>query len=131
MIFQKLSAGRVHRSGLALVRNKISQRAILILAHLCVERCYFLADFKYLANTVRWKFKFVPDFLGSWFPPQSLHQALGSPVELINSLHHMNRNANGAGLISNRTGDCLPNPPGSVGTELESPSPIILFNCSD
>ena len=49
---------------------------------------------------------------------QLLHQLPGYPDDLVDGLHHVDGDADGAGLIGNGPADGLPDPPRGVGGEL-------------
>src|SRR5215469_6647095 len=49
--------------------------------------------------------------------------------DLVDQLYHVNGHTNGARLILKRAADRLPNPPGSVGRELEATSIFELVDC--
>ena len=62
--------------------------------------------------------------LGDLFRPrlaaQALHQQARHPLQLVDRLHHMDRDANRPALVGNRTRQRLPNPPRRVSRELEA-----------
>ncbi|MBA7663612.1 hypothetical protein ES703_71657 [subsurface metagenome] len=45
-------------------------------------------------------------------------------------LYHMDGNANGSCVVGNRTGNCLPNPPGGIGAEFISPAVLVFVHSS-
>ena len=54
-------------------------------------------------------------FLGRRLAAHLLQQLLGGVAELHQHVDHVDRNADRAGLIGNRAGDRLANPPRGVG----------------
>ena len=51
---------------------------------------------------------------------QLLEQLAGDPDHLVDGLHHVDGDADSAGLVGNGPGDGLANPPGGVGGEFEA-----------
>jgi hypothetical protein len=52
-------------------------------------------------------------------------------AELVDDLHRVHRDADGAGLVGHRAGDGLPDPPGGVGGELVAPGVVELLDRAD
>ncbi len=59
---------------------------------------------------------------------QFLQEPLGSIFQLAEHVDHVDRNADRAGLVGNRPGDRLANPPGGVGRELEAAAVLVLVD---
>ena len=53
----------------------------------------------------------------------------GYTVEFVNCLNHVHWNTNGAGLIGNRSGDRLTDPPGCIGGEFVTATILKLVYC--
>ena len=66
------------------------------------------------------------ELFGSRFAPQLLLKLPLRPDQFVDGLDHVDRDADGAGLVRNGAGDRLPYPPGGVGRELVA-APIIEF----
>ena len=62
---------------------------------------------------------------------QFLKELAADPDDLVDGLHHVNRDADGPGLVGDGPGDGLTNPPGSVGGELETLGAVKFFHCLD
>ena len=63
--------------------------------------------------------------------PQFLQQLAGDTDDLVDGLHHVDRDADGTGLIGDGTGNCLTDPPGGVGRELITFGVVKLFHSLD
>ena len=59
----------------------------------------------------------ICNFLFGRFSAEFLHQCTGNAVGLIDDFRHVNRNTDGTGLVCNCSGNCLTDPPGSIGGE--------------
>ena len=60
-----------------------------------------------------------------------VHQLVGGLTHAVDGLHHVNRDADGAGLIRDGAGDGLTDPPRCIGGETEAAVAIKLFGCLD
>ena len=87
-----------------------------------------MGDLQNFADFFGWHIHLGTDFFRSWFAAKILKQLTLNPNQFINGFNHMNRNSNRPGLVSNRAGDRLPNPPGGVGGELEAFAVIKLLD---
>ena len=68
------------------------------------------------------------DFFGGRLPAELLLQPARGSDQPVDRLDHVNRNADRAGLVGDRAGDRLPDPPRRVGAELEPLVMLELFN---
>src|SRR5690606_20338123 len=64
------------------------------------------------------------DLLRGRLPTQLLEEAARDPHQLVDGLHHVDRDADGPRLVGDGPGDGLTDPPGGVGAELE-PLPVL------
>ena len=62
---------------------------------------------------------------------QLLEELAGDADDLVDGLHHVDRNADGPGLVRDGTGDGLANPPGGIGGELVSLGIVKLLHRLD
>ena len=60
----------------------------------------------------------VGQLFGGGLAPQFLHELLLGAPQLVDDLDHVDRDADGAGLVGDAAGDGLAYPPGGVGGEL-------------
>ncbi len=91
---------------------------ILIIADGGLHGDRFLGDLQHLANLVLGHFHAHGELFGRRLAPHFLQHLPGNAVQLVDGLDHVHRNADGARLIGNGTGDRLPNPPRRIGREL-------------
>ena len=71
------------------------------------------------------------DLLRSGLAAHVLQQLALHPDELVDLLHHVHGDADGAGLVGDGPGDGLPDPPGGVGGELVSLAVVELLHRPD
>ena len=62
---------------------------------------------------------------------QLLEQLAGDPDDLVDGLHHVDGDADGAGLVGDGPGDGLADPPGGVGGELVALGVVELLHRLD
>ena len=62
---------------------------------------------------------------------QLLQELAADPDDLVDGLHHVDRDADGAGLVGDGPGDGLPDPPGGVGGELVALGVVELLHRLD
>ena len=60
-----------------------------------------------------------------------MQQLAGHLLDLVDRLDHVDRDADGAGLVSDGTGDGLANPPRCIGGEFEALGVVELFHSLD
>src|SRR5512139_3793400 len=68
------------------------------------------------------------DLFKGWFSSHLLNEGSRGPVQFVDDLDHMDRDADSSGLIRDRTSDGLPDPPGSISTKLIAPLVFELFH---
>ena len=85
-----------------------------------------LRHFQDGAHALDRHFHGVGQFFGGRLAAQFLHELLLGAPELVDDLDHVDRDANGAGLVGDAAGDGLANPPGGVGGELVA-APVFEF----
>ena len=94
--------------------------AVLLLADGGLQADRLLGNFQNLPHPVGGHVHLLGNLLGGGVVAQLLEQLAGNPDHLVDGLHHVYRDADGAGLVGDGSGDGLTNPPGSVGGELEA-----------
>src|SRR5579872_2586449 len=68
---------------------------------------------------------------GRWVMSQLLIEMARNTFQLINKLHHMYRNMNGACMLGDGPADGLTNPPCGIGAETEAASRIKFLYCAN
>ena len=111
-----------------LILNKISKMAILFLPNRRLQRNRFLRYLGDFENALHRQFHFCRHLLRRRLSSEFLNKTSSGAVYPVNGLHHVNRNPDGSGLVGNRPGYGLPNPPGRIGAELIAFSIIKLVH---
>ena len=91
---------------------------VLLLADGGLQADGLLGDLENLPHLVHRHVHLLRDLLGGGVVPQLLKELAGDPDDLVDGLHHMDGDADGAGLVGDGPGDGLPDPPGGIGGEL-------------
>src|SRR5439155_601367 len=71
------------------------------------------------------------ELFGRRLAAEILQQLTLDAAELVDHLDHVDRNADGAGLVGHCAGDRLPDPPGGVGRELVTLGVVELLDRAD
>ena len=87
-----------------------------------------LGHFHNGTNSINLDLHFLGDLLRSGFTAVFLHQLLLHTHQLVDRLDHVHRDTDRPGLIGDRTGDRLTNPPRGVGGELVTASVLEFFH---
>src|ERR1700722_8729655 len=109
--------------------NEVAQVRIFFLANRSVERDRFLCDLEHFANLGHRDIHPAGDLFRSGLAPQFLHQLPRGTNQLVDGLDHVHRNTNRPGLIGNRAGNRLANPPGGIRGELVTTTVFELVDC--
>ena len=104
---------------------------VLLLADGGFQADRFLSDFQDFTNPLHRHIHLGRDFLRGGVVAQFLEELAGHPDDLVDSFHHMNRDADGPGLVGDGTSDGLADPPGGVSGELEALSEVKLLHSFD
>jgi hypothetical protein len=83
-----------------------------------LQRDRLLGHLEHGADAFDGKVDFLGDFLRRRFAAVFLDELLLHAHQLVDRLDHVDRDADGAGLVGDRAGDGLADPPGGVGGEL-------------
>src|SRR5262245_51996055 len=118
LLAQGESDDRLDRRDDLLVLDEIAQMTVLFLADRRLERDRLLGDLQDLSDLVDRDLHLGRDLFRSRFAAELLDELAGGPDELVDGLDHVHGNADGAGLVGDRAGDGLADPPGRVGREL-------------
>ena len=102
---------------------------VLLLADGGLQADGLLGNLENLPDLVHGHVHLLGDLLRRGVVAQLLEQLTGDPDHLVYGLHHMDRDADGAGLIGNGPGDSLTNPPGGVSGEFKALHIVKLLHC--
>src|SRR5205807_5895995 len=116
--FEHLPRRHVSGTQRSLVGYEVAQMAIVFRAHRDFERYRLLGRLLDLAHPVGAEIELSGELFVGWLTPDVLLEPPRDPRQLVDRLHHVHRDADGARLIGNRAGDRLPNPPRGVRAEL-------------
>src|SRR3954463_5463676 len=95
------------------------------------QRDRLLRDLHDLAYLLRCNLHAAADLFRGRLTAVFLHQAPADTDELVDRLDHVYRDADGAGLVGDRAGDRLADPPRRVGAELEALAVVELLDRAD
>jgi len=87
---------------------------VLLLADRRLQRHRLLCDFQDVADLVHRHVHLGGDLLRGGVVAQLLQKLAGHADDLVDGLHHVHRDTDGAGLVGDGAGYCLANPPGGV-----------------
>jgi hypothetical protein len=113
----QIDNGIGRRNDLAIL-DEISKMRIFLFANRRFERDWLLRNLENLPDFRHRDVHPLCDFFRGRLAAELLHQRARGPNQLVDRLDHVDRDANRPGLVGNRAGDCLPNPPRRVGREL-------------
>src|SRR5438874_10257629 len=102
----------------AAVFDEVAQMRIFLFADGRLQRDGLLRDLQYLAHFGDRNIHPLGDLFRGRLAAELLHQLPRGADELVDGLDHVDRNADGARLVGDGTGDGLPDPPGGVSGEL-------------
>src|SRR5262249_13554351 len=117
---QLLPARRLRRRRRLVVLDEVAEIAVLLLPDRHLQGDRVLADLQALPPPLRRQLHRQRDLLARRLPPQLLLQPPAGPDQAVDGLDHVDRDADGAGLVGDGPGDRLADPPGGVGAELEA-----------
>src|SRR5208282_1585670 len=128
LLLEHLLGGRVDRALRGFILDEVAEVAVLALADGAVQRDRVAADFHdppgFLDRDVGGSRRLLDGRLASLL----LEQPLGDVTQLRHRLDHVHGDADGAGLVRDRPGNGLANPPGGVGAELVAAAILILVD---
>src|SRR4051812_42978605 len=119
LLGEDLGRALVRRLG-ALVGDELAELRLLLVADGLLERDRGLRGALDRVDLLGVDPGDLGDLLGAWLAPELGDElALGAP-DLVELLDHVDGDADGPRLVSQRAGDGLADPPGRVGRELEA-----------
>jgi hypothetical protein len=96
-----------------------------------VHRSYPFIEAKHAFDVFDGLVEQMGDLFGGWFVIEFLGQFARRAQVDVQFLDHVNRQANGAGLVHDRPLDRLPDPPGGIGGKTETALGIEFLDGSD
>ena len=131
LLLEQDEAGGVDRDHRVGVLDEVAELRILFLADRRVERHGLLRDLLDLADLLRADTHHLADLVGGRFATEILEQLPLHPDELVDRLHHVDRDPDRPGLVGDRARDGLADPPGRIRRELVPLGIIELLDGSD
>ena len=113
------------------VLDEVAERAVVFLADRRLERHRLQRDALDLAHTVGRELDLRRDLLDRRLAAELLQHLALHAQHLVHRLDHVHRDADGARLVGDRTGDGLADPPRGVGGELEALRVVELLDRTD
>src|SRR5690606_7142064 len=110
--------GRVSRADGALVLDEIAEVAVTLFADRRLEAERLFRDLEHLAHLVERQLHLLGDLVGGRLAAELLHEVTRRADELVRRLDHVYGDADRTRLVSDRSRDGLPDPPGAVRAEL-------------
>jgi hypothetical protein len=96
------------------IDDEVAQMRLVFFPNGGFERDRLLRDAQYFADLADWEFKAAAEFIRRGFSAEFLLLLTLRPYQLVDRLDHVYGDADGAGLIRDRTRDRLPHPPRRV-----------------
>ena len=118
LLLQEQVRGGLRRGEHRFVRQEVAQMAVFLLADRRLQRDRLLRHFDDLPHALRRDLHPLADLLARRLSAILLDEPSADTHQLVDRLDHVDGNADGAGLVGDRSGDGLANPPGSVRAEL-------------
>src|SRR5208282_4720130 len=110
-----------------LVLDKIAERTFLLVADGRFERDRLLDDLEHLLDLVQRHLHLLRDFFGPGFAAEPLHEQARDPEQFVDRLDHVDRDANGAALVSSFFARRLLSCPAAIVSSLRAySSPVFL-----
>src|SRR5712692_585129 len=120
--------GGVRRRDCLTVLDEVAEMGVLLLADRGLERNRGLGKPDDLSHPLRGDPHLLAELFLAWLAPKLLEQAPRYPPQLVDHLNHVHGDADRSRLVSEGTGDGLPDPPVGVGGELE---PLVIVELLD
>src|ERR1035437_4503807 len=112
---EQVEAGDLARILGGLVFDVAAEMRFVRIAHRRLHGDGLLGHLQNGAHAFDGHFHVVGQLVGSGLAPQFLHELLLRAPEPIDDLDHVDRDADGAGLVGDAAGNGLANPPGGIG----------------
>gem|GEM_PF-6825741 len=131
LLLQQGEGGGLRRLAGVLIGDEVAQMAVLLLADGGLQGDGLLGDLQDLTHPLHRHGHLLGDLLGGGVVAQLLEQLAGDADDLVDGLHHVDGDADGAGLVGDGPGDGLADPPGGVGRELKALGEVELLHGLD
>ena len=121
--------GRIDRLDGVLIRDEIAEVAESSSSPIGVSRRdRLLGDLQDLADLVERHLQLFGQLFRGRLAADLVQHLPGGADDLVDRFDHVHRNADGAGLVGDRAGDRLPDPPGRIGRELVAAAVLELVD---
>ncbi|CDN41615.1 hypothetical protein BN871_AI_01260 [Paenibacillus sp. P22] len=120
LLLQQFVSGGIGRRESFLILDEIPQMRVILFPDRRFQRYRLLGNLHDLADLVRAEIHLGGNFLRRRFASELLQQLARDADQLVDRLHHVDRNTDGPGLVGDGAGNRLTNPPGRVRAELEA-----------
>ncbi|CSA49112.1 Uncharacterised protein [Vibrio cholerae] len=87
---------------------------IFIITNRCFHGDGFFGNFQHFADFVFWHLHAFCQFFRQWLTTHLLQHLARNSIQFIDRLDHVYWNTNRTCLVSNRTSDCLTDPPSRI-----------------
>src|SRR6266508_737463 len=131
LLLEQLVRRRVARRERLVVGDEVAEVGVLLLADRRLERDGLLRDLHDLADLVGRDEHPLADLLRGRLATELLQEPARHADELVDRLHHVDRDADGARLVGDGARDRLPDPPRRVGRELVALAVVELLDRAD
>ena len=131
LLLEQGEGGGLRRLGGVLVGDEVAQVGVLLLADGGLQAHRLLGNFQNLPHLVHGHAHLLGDLLGGGVVAQLLEELAGDTDDLVDGLHHVDGDADGAGLVGDGPGDGLADPPGGIGGELVALGVVELLHRLD
>src|SRR3989449_2286162 len=122
---------RLGRGQGVLILDEIAQMTVFLFTDGRLQGDRLLGNLDDFAHTLHREAHRGGDLLRGRLTTQLLQQGARDADELVDRLHHVDRDTDRPGLIGQGPGNCLPDPPRGVRAELVSLAPVKLFDRAD
>src|SRR6056297_3262383 len=127
-LLQVLLNGRIQRQDGILVLDEVPELTVFLIPDRRLQRDRLLGDLHHLADLLERHLELLGQFLWRRLAADLVEHLAAGAHQLVDRLDHVHRNADGAGLIGDRAGDRLPDPPRRIRAELVAPAILELVD---
>ena len=131
LLLQKRIGCRLRRNRNVVILNEVAKMGVLLLTDRRFQRYRLLRNLDNLTHSLDRNVHAVRNLLRRRFAAKLLQELSGNTNQLVDGLHHVNRNTNRSCLIGNGSCDRLTDPPGCIRRELEALAEVEFLYCLD
>jgi hypothetical protein len=128
LVFEEAEAGDLGRAFGALVFDEVAEAGVVAVADGGLEGDGLLGHLEDGADAFDGELEFVGEFVGGGFAAEVLDEAFLDAHQFVDGLDHVDRDADGAGLIGDGACDGLADPPCGVGGEFVAAAVFEFFD---